>query len=343
MNVVRHGFAFALVASFAQAQEPAARDDAAPPEHAAHAASASDTASPKARARHRAHEDHAGMDHAHMDRADMDPANMDHAGPDAAPMNHAGMHDTPSAADTDERPPSGHVAPPPPQHAMGTMSVAEMVDVMGMDDRAGYGLVAFDRFEAAHTDAGSALAWSARLAYGGDGDRAWLRSEGERLHGRTEHADVELLWGHAIAPYWDTQVGVRHDFGRGPERNWAAFGVQGLAPYWLEVSATAYVGEQGRTALRGEVEYEGLLTQRLVLQPRVELNAYGRSDPAAGIGAGLSDAAFGLRLRYEVRREFAPYVGIERRWRFGGTADAARADGDAAAETQWVAGVRFWF
>jgi copper resistance protein B len=214
---------------------------------------------------------------------------------------------------------------------------------MGMDDRAGYGLVAFDRFEAAHSDAGTALAWSARIAYGGDVDRAWLRSEGERLHGRIAHADVELLWGHAIAPYWDAQVGVRRDFGNGPDRNWTAFGVQGLAPYWFEVSATAYVGEQGRTAVRGEVEYEGLLTQRVVLQPRVEVNAYGKSDRAAGVGAGLSDAAFGLRLRYEIRREVAPYVGIERHWRFGGTADAARADGEAAAETQWVAGVRFWF
>lgn len=331
MNVVRHAFALALAASFAQAQEPAARDgDVAGNGHAAHAMPAPESASSKAHAAHRANADHAGMNH---------------AGTSTITPDHAGMHDASSAVTPaiEVRPPSGHVAPPPPQHVMHAMSAAEMVDVMGMDDRAGYGLVAFDRFEAAYTDAGTALAWGARLAYGGDGDRAWLRSEGERLHGRTEHADVELLWGHAIAPYWDTQVGVRHDFGRGPERNWAAVGVQGLAPYWFELSATAYVGEQGRTALRGEVEYEGLLTQRLVLQPRVELNAYGRSDPAAGIGAGLSDAAFGLRLRYEIRREFAPYVGIERRWRLGATADAARAGGDAVAETQWVAGVRFWF
>jgi len=333
MNLVRYGFAFAFAASLAQAQEPAARDGDVASGHAAHAMPAPGRASSKAHATHRANADHARMDHAGM--AAMAP-------------DHAGMHDAtnPSSASTpaiDVRPPSGHVAPPPPQHAMDAMSPAEMIDVMGMDDRAAYGIVAFDRLEVAHADAGTTLAWSARLAYGGDGDRAWLRSEGERLHGRTEHADVELLWGHAIAPYWDTQVGVRRDLGRGADRNWAAFGVQGLAPYWFEVSATAYVGEQGRSALRAEVEYEALLTQRLVLQPRVELNAYGRSDPAAGIGAGLSDAAFGLRLRYEIRREFAPYVGIERRWRLGATADAARADGEAVAETQWVAGVRFWF
>lgn len=328
MNVVSHGVALALAASFAQAQGQAAHESDASSARAAHVVSGTDGTS-KAHAVHRASK-HAGMEHAAMVPAE----------------DHAGMHEaknTVSAQPVDARLPSGHVAPPPPWHQMDAMSAAEMIDVMGMDDRAGYGLVAFDRFEAAHADVGTALAWSARASFGGDVDRAWLRSEGERMHGRTGHADVELLWGHAVAPYWDAQVGVRHDFGSGPDRNWAAFGVQGLAPYWFEVNATAYVGEQGRTAVRGEVEYEGLLTQRLVLQPRVEINAYGKSDRAAGVGVGLSDAAFGLRLRYEIRREFAPYVGIERRWRFGGTAEAARADGEAAAETQWVAGVRFWF
>jgi copper resistance protein B len=320
---------FTLAAAIAQAQGQSARELDGSSGHAMHVVPETDVA-PKANPPHHASKEHEGMEHAGM----------------APPVDHAELHDAPdpaSAPPVDVRLSPGHVAPPPPQHEMGAMSAAEMIDVMGMDDSAGYGVVAFDRFEAAHADAGTALAWSARIAYGGDADRAWLRSEGERLHGRTGHADVELLWGHAIAPYWDTQIGVRHDFGSGPDRNWAAFGVQGLAPYWFEASATAYVGEQGRTALRGEVEYEGLLTQRLVLQPRVEINAYGKSDRAAGVGAGLSDAAFGLRLRYEIRREFAPYVGIERRWRFGATADAAHADGEAAAETQWVAGVRFWF
>jgi copper resistance protein B len=329
MNVGAYCVVFTLAASFAQAQGQAEHERVGSSGHAMHGVPGSEAKS-KARAGHHARKEHGGTEHAGM----------------APAVDHALMHDAPETAaarPVDARVPSAHVAPPPPQHEMAAMSAAEMIDVMGMDDRASYGLVAFDRFEAAHADAGTAFAWSAHIAYGGDADRAWLRSEGERLHGRTGHADIELLWGHAIAPYWDTQIGVRHDFGSGPDRNWAAFGVQGLAPYWFEVSATAYIGEQGRTALRGEVEYEGLLTQRLVLQPRAEINAYGKSDRAAGVGAGLSDAAFGLRLRYEIRREFAPYVGIERHWRFGGAADAARADGEMAAETQWVAGVRFWF
>jgi copper resistance protein B len=239
-------------------------------------------------------------------------------------------------------PAADHVAPPPPEHAMGAMSDAAMNDVMGMDDQANFGLIAFDRLEVLG-GSDHAAAWSAHAWYGGDSDKLWLRSEGEHRDGAVEHADIELLWNHAIAPFWDSQLGVRHDVGVGPDRDWAAFGVQGLAPYWFEVSATAYVGEQGRTALRAEADYDLLLSQRLVLQPRIELNAYGKRDAAARIGAGLSDVEVGLRLRYEIRREFAPYIGIERRQRFGASADYARADGGDAVDTQWVVGVRFWF
>ncbi len=309
-----------LAASFAQAQEAHEHDTHAHDAHAGHSGAGHAQRDPAPAA-------HAGMDHAQMDHAAMGHAAMGHAG-----------HGTDSAADA--RPPARHVPPPPPQSTMHDMSAAEMVEVMGMDDRARWGLVAFDRFEIAD---GGDFGWSGRADYGGDIDRLRLRSEGERVDGRVGHASVELLWSHAIAPFWDTQVGVRHDFGSGPDRQWAAFGIQGLAPYWFELGATAYVGEQGRTALRAEVEYELLLTQRLVLQPRSEVNAYGRSDHAAGVGAGISDAVLGLRLRYEIKREFAPYVGIERRWLFGGSADHARSDGEAVADTRLVAGVRFWF
>jgi copper resistance protein B len=288
----------------------------------------------------RAQEDHAGHAASHD-------AHAADAAASAAMEHHPAMGDSPhghamaaTAGDEASRPSSGHVAPPPPNLVMHGMSAAEMIDVMGMDDRAWWGTAVFDRFERVE---GGAFAWSARASYGGDADRVALRSEGARADGRVEHADVELLWSHAVAPFWDTQLGVRRDFGAGPDRHWAAFGVQGLAPYWFEVGATVYVGEQGRTALRAEVEYELLLTQRLVLQPRLELNAYGKRDPVARTGAGLADAEVGLRLRYEIRREFAPYIGIERRRRFGATADYAHADGHEGSDTQWVVGARFWF
>jgi len=282
------------------------------------------------------HADHAATGHRGMHHA-APVAAMDHAG-----MDHGASHDA-SAEHAAALPPSDHVPPPAPTHGMGAMSNAQMVDVMGMDDRATFGMLVFDRLEHLASDGRSATAWSAQGWLGGDLDRLGFRSEGTRENGAFEHADAELFWSHAIAPFWDGQLGVRRDVGRGPDRTWAAFGVQGLAPYWFEVAATAYIGEQGRTALRVEADYELSLTQRWVLQPRVEFNAYGKDDPAARVGSGLSDATFGLRLRYEIRREFAPYLGVEWSRRFGRSADYARADGHDAGEMQWVAGVRLWF
>jgi copper resistance protein B len=146
-----------------------------------------------------------------------------------------------------------------------------------------------------------------------------------------------------VAAYWDVQLGVRQDGGTGPNRSWLAVGVQGLAPYWFEIDAAAYVSDEGRSALRLEAEYELLLTQRLVLQPRLEVNFYGKQDAERGLGSGLSDLTAGLRLRYEIRRELAPYVGIEWAGKFGATADYAEAEGEDRHETRVVAGVRFWY
>ena len=151
------------------------------------------------------------------------------------------------------------------------------------------------------------------------------------------------MWGHAISTYWNTQLGVRHDSGVAPGRNWLAVGVQGIAPYWFAVDATAYVGDQGRTALRLGAEYELLLTQKLILQPHIEANFYGVQDEEREIGAGLSSLVTGLRLRYEIRREFAPYVGVDWSSKFGGTADYAKAAGANTNSTNVVAGLRVWF
>nr|WP_283254686.1 copper resistance protein B [Luteimonas galliterrae] len=216
-----------------------------------------------------------------------------------------------------------------------------------MDDDPVIGMLQFDELEwqrssgTSGDDAG--LAWNLRSWLGRVDDRLWLRSEGERRDGRTEHGDIELLWGHATGPWWDAMLGVRHDFGQGHPRDWAAFGVQGLAPYKFEAAATAYVGDSGRLAARAEAEYELLLTNRFILQPKLEVNLYSRDDPENGIGQGLSDAEFGLRLRYEIRREFAPYLGYVWSRKFGATADLAQAAGGDRSEAQWVAGVRFWF
>lgn len=185
--------------------------------------------------------------------------------------------------------------------------------------------------------------YDAQAWFGRTYDRLVIKAEGDYMDGQLEEVSTELLWGHAIATFWDTQLGVRYDSGDGPNRSWLAFGVQGLAPYWFEMDATAYLGENGSTALSLEVEYDLLLTQKIILQPRLEANLNGKRDAAREIGSGLSEMAAGLRLRYEILREFAPYVGVERARKFGETGDYARASGVDDSETRWVAGVRFWF
>ena len=188
-----------------------------------------------------------------------------------------------------------------------------------------------------------ALSWDMKGWLGGDIDRLWLRTEGERSAGRTDSAEAQALWGHAISPWWDLVGGVRQDFKPGDGQTWAAIGAQGMALYNFEAEATLFVGEAGRTAARLEGDYDILLTNRLILQPTAELNFYGRNDPQRGIGSGLADSEVGVRLRYEVRREFAPYVGFTWHRSYGQTAQYARDEGEDASQWRWVAGVRLWF
>lgn len=245
-------------------------------------------------------------------------------------------HLTPSRA-------AEHIPPAPPAHPLPEMSYAQMAGMMRMDDAERFGYVLFDRLEWRDTAAGSAGVWDAQGWYGGDYDKLWVKTEGERVAGATEDARADLLWDRVVTRWWNLQAGVRQDFGGGPGRTWAAVGLQGVAPYWFDVQATLYVGEQGRTAARLETEYDLLLTQRLILQPEVEANLYGKDDPARRIGSGLSDLDVGLRLRYEIRRELAPYIGVAWQRRFGRSADFARSAGESTGDAQFLAGVRAWF
>jgi copper resistance protein B len=223
--------------------------------------------------------------------------------------------------------------------AMSTMSgMAE-----SMNDDAPVGKLLIDQLEYVDGSDANGSALDAQAYFGKDQDKLWLKADGEHLDGQWRDLRLEALWAHALTTFWDTQVGVRRDIGEGPDRSWAAFGVQGLAPYWFDVEATAYVGQSGRTAVRLEAEYELLLTQRLILTPDVEINAYGKSDPERQIGSGLSNIEFGLRLRYEFSRQFAPYIGIDWNRRLGNTADLVRTAGEPALDRAIVAGVRIWF
>ena len=204
-----------------------------------------------------------------------------------------------------------------------------------------------DQLEGANTDEGREIAWEGIGWVGSDLNRLWLRTKGHALDESLQRGRIEALYGRAIHPWWDAVVGVRRDFGDfgggGTPRNWAAFGVQGLAPYKFEVSATGYVGEGGETAAIVEVEYEMLFTNRLIANWGLEANWFGQTDPEEVIGAGLSTVEGGVRLRYEITRQFAPYVGFEREWSFGKTSDLRGLSSHSRTDNRWVIGLRFWF
>jgi copper resistance protein B len=212
-----------------------------------------------------------------------------------------------------------------------------------MDASRVHSLVLFDQLEAWDARPGSGQAWRAQAWIGGDIQRLWLRSEGERIDGDSERAELEILYGRAVSPWWTVLVGIRHDVDPGTAQDFAAIGIMGTAPYKFDVAATAYVGSGGQAALRLEGEYALLLTQRLVLQPHLEINAFAREDAAHGVGSGLGTVETGLRLRYQVTPRIAPYIGIVREQAFGGTADLRRAAGEDAGDTRVVAGLWFWF
>lgn len=185
--------------------------------------------------------------------------------------------------------------------------------------------------------------WDAQAWIGKDLAKLWIKSKGARGSGRTEHGELQLLYSRAVATYWDLQLGVRHDFEPSPSRTWVAVGLEGLAPYFFEIDAAFFISDSGQTALRFEAEYNLLLTQRLVLAPEIEANFYGKDDPAAGRGSGLSEIEAGLRLRYEFRREFAPYLGVTWFREFGETADMSSGAGRRSSDTQFTIGLRAWF
>ncbi|MEO8064584.1 MAG: copper resistance protein B [Pseudomonadota bacterium] len=235
-----------------------------------------------------------------------------------------------------------HVPPDAPQTRVHSMPYDEMAEMMGMDDRRRFGKVMLDELEWRNGD-DSAIEWNAAAWYGGDFNKLRLETEGERVAGETRDSRTELLWDRIITPWWSLRAGLRHDAGRGPARDWAALGFAGLAPGLVDVSAALYLGDGGRGAFRLTTHYDLLLSQRLILQPEVELNAYTRDDAGRLIGSGLSDLALGLRLRYELRREFAPYFGVIWAAHFGDSADLRHAAGESDRETTLIAGLRAWF
>jgi len=264
-----------------------------------------------------------------------------------------GMHDmpgmAPTAAGTDL--PAGNAPPPPVRHDRsadrfyGATAMAEAeARMMGAHGGAVYHQILFNLAEYQARRGINGYRWSSEAWVGGDLNRLVIKSEGEgSFHGRLESGDLQALYSRAIDPYWNLQAGVRQSVGHGPDRSYMVLSIEGLAPYWLELEGALFLSSKGDLLGRAEAYYDQRLTQRLILQPRAELNFAAQDVRENRIGAGLSDVELGLRLRYEIKREFAPYVGVSWERRVGGTARLARAAGEDVASSSLVAGIRFWF
>ncbi|MCA1748487.1 MAG: copper resistance protein B [Parasphingopyxis sp.] len=206
-----------------------------------------------------------------------------------------------------------------------------------------------DRLEARIGGGEDGYVWEANGWLGGDIDKLWIKSEGEgAFGGALEEAEFQALWSHAIGPWFDLQLGARYDLRPhtvldGPDRAHLVAGIQGLAPYFFEIDAAAFLSDEGDLTARFEAEYDQRLTQRLILQPRIEAGFAARDMPELGIGAGLGEIEAGLRLRYEIVPEFAPYIGLEWQRDIGDTADYTRAAGGDPDRWLFLAGLRAWF
>ena len=213
----------------------------------------------------------------------------------------------------------------------------------GMNDDPLLTMLIVDQFEIRPGDGHDPLVWDAEAWVGRDINKLWIKTDGEYLDGTVEEMELQALYSRAVAPFWDVQIGWRHDIRPRPDRDWLALGFKGLAPYFFDIDAAVFVGENGRTAVRLQLDYEIMFTQCLILVPELEFNIYGKDDPAVGIGSGLADIEAGLRLRYEIYRECAPYIGLNWKRLYGDTADYADSEGGDTDDFRFVTGVRFWF
>lgn len=208
-----------------------------------------------------------------------------------------------------------------------------------------HNFVLIDRLEYGDVEGTNNYLWDAQGWIGGDIHKLWLKTEGEGpMHGGSpEETEFQALYNRAISPFWNAQAGLRYDVNPNPDRGFAVLGLQGLAPYWFETDISTFVSEDGDISLRGEFEYELLLTQKLILQPRAEINVAAQDVPEYGVGSGLNSTEMGLRLRYEFVREFAPYVGVRWEQTYDETKDLAREEGESTSSTAFVIGLRAWY
>ena len=291
---------------------------------------------------------HADHDMSTMASAQDDP----HAGHDMSTMS-MGPPDVPTSADNPGRPPEEALpaaALSGPAHAADMIFGAEEMTaarrtLVRENGDVRTTAVIIDRLEAGFGSEDETYLWDVQGWSGGDINRFWWKSEGEGdFGGELEDAELQALYSRAVTPFWDVQAGLRQDFrADGEDTTHLVLGLQGLAPYWWEIDAAAFLSTKGDLTARVEAEYDQRITQRLILQPRMEIEFAASDIPELEIGSGLSSVEAGLRLRYEFRKEFAPYVGVEWSRAFGDTADYVEARGGDADDTRFVVGLKAWF
>jgi copper resistance protein B len=270
----------------------------------------------------------------------------------AAQDARTGPPEVPTSADDPGRP---RPPPPPPAALSGPAHAADAIwgaermaasRQMLLLENGGMGATAviIDRLELGFGDGEESWTWDLAGWTGGDINRFWWKSEGEGDFDGEAEGELQALYSRAVTPFWDVQAGIRQDVREdGEDPTHLVLGLQGLAPYWWEVDAAAFVSTAGDLTARVEAEYDQRLTQRLILQPRIEVEASAADVPELGLGSGLTHVEAGLRLRYEIAREFAPYAGVEWSRELGGTADLTRALGGDPEHTRLVVGLKAWF
>jgi copper resistance protein B len=215
---------------------------------------------------------------------------------------------------------------------------------MGMGDDV-FAHLLFNQLEGRTNGPDNELRWDVEAWIGTDMNKLWFKSEGFVENGKASDGITEALYDRPLPflRYFDAQVGVRYDLDSNPGLLWGAIGIEGLAPNFFEFEPTFYFSDRGRVAGRVNGSYDLLITNRLILQPQFELNFYNKSDPSREIGSGLSELDTGLRLRYEISRKFAPYIGVAYAGKFGETADLTRAEDGIVNDVRFVFGIRVWY
>lgn len=309
-------------------------------DHSAHQGHDMPAEQTKAEAPPAATDPHAGHDMGNMEQAPAEPVDP-HAGHDMSTM---------PADDSAESDVGDASAPAPPgDHAADAVFGAEVMaksrkelayEVGGM----GYSLVMLDLAEVGFQKGRETYRFEGEAFTGGNINRFGVKYEGEgAFGGRLDDLELQALYSRAIAPYWNLQAGVRHDIKPDPSRTYLVAGIEGIAPYWFKVNAATFLSNKGEVRARVEASYDQRITQSLILQTRIEANFSSQDIPAIGVGAGLSDFEAGLRLRYEIKQELAPYIGLEWRKQTGATARFSRIAGEDPDTISLVAGIRLWF